>query len=108
MGSLLRASRRSRRTLPPPTRQAHGRHRRPRSVDLALPTLPVRRPELELLELPGGGAGELVAELHAGRALVVREVGPAVLDDLLLRRRRAGNEHHEALDRLAPLLVGHA
>src|SRR4051794_29380432 len=52
------------------------------SIDLALPALPVWRPQPELLELAGGRAGELVAELHARRALVVREVLPAVLDQV--------------------------
>jgi hypothetical protein len=38
-------------------------------VDLAVASLPVLLAELELLELAGGGAGELVAELDGARAL---------------------------------------
>ena len=58
------ASRRSRRTLPP-TGEARTADRRPGSVDLALAALPVGRAQLELLQLAGGGAGQLVAELDA-------------------------------------------
>ncbi len=62
-----------------------GADRRPALVDEPLAALPVRRAQLELLELAGRGARERVAELDLGRALEVREPGPAVLDDLVPR-----------------------
>ena len=52
------------------------RARARRSVDLALAAFPVGAAELELLELAGGGAGELVAELDRRGAL---EAGQALL-----------------------------
>src|ERR1700710_552485 len=79
-----------------------------RSVHLALAALPVRRAQLELLELAGGRSGELFALLHARGALVVRQVRAAVFDQFTLRDGRAGNEDDEALHRPPPLLVGHA
>ena len=65
--------------------------------------------ELELLELAGGGAGELVAELDPLRALVAGE-----LRAWSRRSRRprssvaAGRLDDERRDELAPLLVGDA
>src|SRR5450432_3763636 len=52
------------------------------SVDLAVAAFPVRGPQLVLLELAGGGAGQLVAELDRRRALEVGQSAPAVLDEL--------------------------
>src|SRR6266542_948047 len=48
-----------------------------------------------------------IAQLDRGRALVVRHAAPAVLDEILLGRRRAGAQDHQGLDGLAPFLVGH-
>src|SRR4051794_38428193 len=79
----------------------------PGSVDLALPILPVRRAQAELLELPRGGARQLVAELHARGALVVREVLAAVVDQVVFGGFGSWCEHDQRLDRLTPLLVGH-
>src|SRR5690348_1956876 len=79
-----------------------------RLVHLALEALPIGRPKLELLQLAGRGAGELVAELDGGRGLVAGDLGLAVLDQLVLGQRRARGLDHERLDRLAPLLVGDA
>src|SRR3954463_12182372 len=78
------------------------------SVDLAVAPLPERRPELELLELAGGGAVERVAEVDGRRALVVGHAAAAVLDEIRLRRGLSLPEHDERLHRLAPLLVGDA
>src|SRR4030095_16256628 len=61
--------------------------------------------QLELLELARGGAHERVAQLDRGRALVVRHAAAAVLDEIAIGGGGAGSEHHERLDRLAPLLV---
>ena len=72
------------------------------SVDLALAALPVVGAELELLELAGGGAGEVVAELDRRRALEVRQTAAAVLDELLLGRLGARREHDQAPSRSRP------
>src|SRR5438477_13204913 len=78
------------------------------SVDLALAAFPIRGAELELLELAGGGAGQLGSELDRRRALEVGQVGAAVLDELGLGGLGACFEDDQGLDRLAPLLVGDA
>src|SRR4051812_16422938 len=70
--------------------------------------LPVRLTELELLELPGGGAGQRVAQLDRRRALEVRQPAAAVLQERRLVDGRARRQHHQRLHRLAPLVVGHA
>ena len=67
---------------------------------------PVGLAQLELLELAGGGAGQLGAELDRRRALVVGQALAAELDQVGLRGRRPRAQHHERLHRLAPLLVG--
>src|SRR4051794_8320783 len=78
-------------------------------VDEAVLAFPERGPELELLELAGGGAGELLAELDRGRALVVRDGVATVCDEHgLVDVVVSGTLHHERLDRLAPLGIGHA
>src|SRR5215470_13742993 len=72
------------------------------SVDplgLALPLLVAQH---ELLDLAGRGLGQ-VAELDGRRALEVRDVRAAELDDLGLGGRAAGLERHEGLGPLAPL-----
>src|SRR5215510_13970847 len=69
---------------------------------------PVGLAELELLDLAGGGALEGRADLHRGGALEVGEAAAAEVDEGALVRRLAGAEHHQGLDRFAPLLVGHA
>src|SRR5690242_18534196 len=81
---------------------------RPRSVDLPLAPLPVGRAELELLQLAGGGAGQLVPELDRGGALVAGEPLLAPRPQLLLGGGGAGREDDERLDGLTPLLVGDA
>src|SRR5699024_7861619 len=78
------------------------------SVDLAVPALPVGGTQLELLQLAGRGAGQLVAELHGRRRLVAGDPLLAPGDDVRLGRRAALGEDDERLDRLAPLLAGHA
>jgi hypothetical protein len=72
--------------------------------------LPVGRAELELLQLAGGRAGQLVAELDRGRALVVGEASRhhAIRSASVLATLARRHEHHEGLHRLAPLVVGHA
>src|SRR4051794_34697783 len=82
--------------------------RRAESVDLALAPLPVRRPQLELLQLAGRRAGELVAELDSRRRLVAGGALLAPRDQLGLGDLLTGSEHDERLDRLPPLLVGDA
>src|SRR5881628_561640 len=62
-------------------------------VDPALVALPVRLAELPLEELAGGVARQRIHEVDRGRALVVREVPPRVLDDLLGARVGAGPPH---------------
>src|SRR6266850_7215812 len=87
------------------------RSRRPRggaSVHAAGAAGPVGLAELELLELAGGGADQGVPDLDRGRALVVRHAAPAVLHQVPLGATGARAQDHERLDRLAPLLVGHA
>ena len=101
---------------PPPGARGRGRRRatdptappRGGAVDLAVAAFPVGLAQLELLELAGGGAGQRVAELDRRRALEVRHAVAAVRDEVLGRRRLALAQHDQRLDRLAPLLVGHA
>ena len=71
-------------------------------------TLPEPGAELELLHLPGGGAGQRFLELEGGRALVVGEVGSAMFDEIRPTRHRPGVENYERPDRLAPLRIGHS
>src|ERR1700724_826165 len=76
-----------------------------RSVDLALVTLPVRGPKPELLKLPGGGAGKLVAELDLLRAFVPGQKCPAVGDHVLLGDGDPVIGHHQCGDHFAPGVV---
>src|SRR6267142_4063407 len=78
------------------------------SVHAAGAAGPVGLAELELLELAGGGADQGVPDLDRGRALVVRHAAPTVLHQVPLGATGARAQDHERLDRLAPLLVGHA
>src|SRR5690349_15378766 len=78
------------------------------SVHLARTSLPIRRAEQELLQLAGGRASELAAELDRARALVVGQLRAAVLDEIGLARLHRGAQHYQRLHRLAPALVGHA
>src|SRR5262245_56143106 len=75
------------------------------SVDPFLPALPLGLAEDELLDLAGRGLGE-VAEGDGGRALEVRELLSAELQDLGLGGFHSRLEGHERLGTLAPLLVG--
>src|SRR5690554_6829576 len=68
-----------------------------RSVHLPVAPFPVGLAQLELLELPGGGARQLGAELHRGGALVVGEPFAAVVDELALGGLLTGGEHDERL-----------
>src|SRR4051794_29360094 len=79
-----------------------------RSVDLAVAALPEGGAQLELLELARRRTGERVAELDRRRALEVRHLRAAVLDQVGLGRARAWCKHDERLHRLAPFLVRHA
>src|SRR4029453_12380021 len=81
-----------------------GRALSPPSVHAALVSLPVRLAELELLELAGRGPRQLAPDLDRRRALEVGHARPAEVDQLLFRRRGAGLQHDQRLDRLAPLL----
>src|ERR1051325_964004 len=76
------------------------------SVDPLGLALPLLVAQDELLDLAGRGLGQ-VAELDGGRALEVRDVLAAELDDLRLGRARARLEGDEGLGTLAPLGVGH-
>src|SRR5262249_38074635 len=78
------------------------------SVHAAAAPSRVRLAQLELLELASGGADERIADLDRRGALVMREPGPAVGDQIMLGGGGPGPQHHERLDRLAPLLVGDA
>src|SRR5689334_16035326 len=77
-------------------------------VDLAVAAFPVRRPQLELLQLAGRRTSEHLAELDRGRRLVARDLGLAVRDEVGLGERRPLGLHHQRLDGLAPLLVRYA
>src|ERR1035438_5186390 len=88
-----------------PIVRRHDRHRQPvrrtgssppfRSVDLAVEPLPVGLPQHKLLQLAGGGAGELLPELDLLGALVAGQRGPAVGDpDLLDRKSTRLNSSH--------------
>src|SRR5690349_2582083 len=77
----------------------------PPLVHLALVALPIGRPQLELLELARGRAGQLVAELDALRHLVPGEARPAVLAQLVLGDLVTRGLHDEGQHELAPLLV---
>src|SRR5690606_33998864 len=72
------------------------------SVDGALLALPVGFAEFALENLARGVAGDLVAALHGGRALEVRQALAAEVDDLLLGH--VLGQHDEGLRGLAPLL----
>src|SRR3546814_12107374 len=65
-------------------------------------------PSTTLFRSAGGGAGQLVPEVDARRALVVRQLRTAVLDERGLVGRGPRGQHHEGRHRLAPLLVGDA
>src|SRR5579872_2689155 len=78
------------------------------SVDLSAVALPVGLAETELLQLARRRAGEGLAELHPARALEVRQIRPAVLDQLGFAHRRPLAQDDEGEHGLAPLLVGHA
>src|SRR5687767_15093695 len=75
------------------------------SVHLPRLPRPVRLAKLELLELARGRAGERVPDLDRRRALEVRHVVAAELDQVAVGRLRVRAEDDERLDRLAPLLV---
>src|SRR5438128_9267679 len=62
---------------------------------------PVAVPELTFADLAVGVAGELLDDLHGLRALVVRELGPAELDELRLGDR--GARLDDGLHLLPPL-----
>src|SRR2546421_3141040 len=76
------------------------------SVDPLGLALPLLVAQDELLDLARRGLGQ-VAELDGGRALEVRDVLAAELDDLGLGRLHPRLEGDERLRPLAPLLVGH-
>src|SRR3954453_286496 len=76
-------------------------------VDLAVGG-PEGLTQLELLDLPGGGAGQLVTELDPLGDLVPGDLAPAVRDDLLRGDLPALRAHDERGDQLAPLVVGDA
>src|SRR6476620_419686 len=76
---------------------ASGRRAPIPSVHLTGSALPVRRPELELLDLAGRGAGKRAVELDGRRALVVGEVAPAVVDELALSGPSSGMKDDERL-----------
>src|SRR5687768_10754268 len=80
---------------------SRGRSRRS-SADLAIVTLPVRTPQLELLQLPGRRAGQLRAELDALGDLVAGEAGAAVLPEVVLGDALALDQHDQAEHHLAP------
>src|SRR5690349_24537587 len=88
---------------------AHGRlveHPQPEHlVDPLLAALPLLLAQDELLDLAGRGLRE-IAELDRRRALEVRDVLPAELDDLRLADLLAGLQRDERLGPLAPLIVG--
>src|SRR3989454_10569336 len=74
-------------------------------VDPLLPALPLLLAQDELLHLPGRRLRQ-VAELDGRRALEMRDVLAAELDDLRSGRRLTGLERDERLGALAPPLVG--
>ena len=105
------------RRRPGPARPPHagarpplgGRPPRPASADLAVAAFPVGGAELELLELAGGGAGEVVAELDAAWGTCSGRGGRG--SGRSARRSVAvcaGCQHDERDHGLAPLLVGDA
>ena len=107
--SGLRRCGRSRRALARGEYRKSSVERRPAQFTWRSLPLPVGRAQLELLELAGRGAGELVAELDRRRALVAGQ--PRCGSARSARPRSPslpGREHDQRLDRLAPLLVGHA
>src|ERR1700694_2679168 len=75
------------------------------SVHRTFASFPVRCPDLELLQLAGGRASKLLASLHRCRALEVRKMLAAVIDQLLLAGSGARLQHHQGFHGLAPLLV---
>ena len=71
-------------------------------------TPPVRFTQLALHDLAIGVLWQCVQELDRGWLLVRRESASAVLNELGLGHRHARAGDDQRLDRLAPLLVGHA
>ena len=69
---------------------------------------PVRLAQHELLDLAGGGAGEVVALLDRGRALEAGEVLLAVGDDRLLVERGSLTDDDKGFGGLAPAFMGDA
>src|SRR3954462_13500369 len=81
---------------------------RPSSVHLALRRRPEGLTQFELLDLPRGGAGDRLAELHPLGRLVPGDPLPRVRDELRLGHRLPLGEDDERGDHLAPLVVGDA
>ena len=74
---------------------------------LAVASFPERRPELELLQLPGGRPGQRASELDGARALEMGHTSAGKLEELLLGDRGPIAEDHQCFHTFAPLRVGH-
>src|SRR5438270_5684669 len=74
-------------------------------IDPLLATGPFAVAKDVLLDLPGGGLGQ-VAELDRLRRFEVRDAAADVVDDLLLGRARPWLQGDERLRHLPPLVVG--
>src|SRR4051812_23761292 len=85
-----------------------GRVERPLSHRRPVTSGPVGLAQVALEDLAGGVARERLDDIHALRALVVREVLAAERDQLLLGGGDVRFQGHDALDRLTPAVVGYA
>src|SRR5690606_5498653 len=76
--------------------------------DVAVAALPVGFAQHALEDLAAGIAGDRFDEVDRAWALEVRDALAHEADDVVGLDRLAGLGHHDRLDLLAPLVVGHA